>query len=581
MNKIVELIINMEEFEFEDLGVEVLSLVDRPAIEVNWMAFSENIEFRENPNCPDGWEHHMPDGSWMCGKTMGYVDNTGFEKFETFFNDNVDLFKKPGVGAAGQGGVDHAEQKKLLIEAGVNTEYPFGYCFQVAQFLFYATGGYAGPYELKCIKGMMYQVGDVDFASTHWYIQHTENKTIVDLTASQFEGLLNINDYYDSGRNANLGFPYYNVGDKRVLFDETVPSLQTLKLYSTWREDNEEIPVLEDYYSKAKYEELRKDFTEESFAESTNEVNDEWQKFEAHILKMADELGETVNPEEIIYVDGSKESFATVGDFLQGARAIAALGDLPASTPARLVYRYAGPSGQRTFCQVLKGINKVYTREDITRMNRFNPGFGPRGSNSYSVFDYKGGPNCQHYWEELVQFQDGSRNVLVSNGPAIGNAGQSNNSSDQSPEGSVNNNAYLMSNSWSFSEDDKMIVTGPAMIPRNLISRKDELGNLFHVYFSEETIETIAKKFLADNNTHNTDINHDGNVSNENTLLESWIVDDPKMDKSTALGFNVPKGTWMTSMKINNEETWNKIKAGELNGFSVEGSFLEVIQKNG
>ena len=73
-----------------------------------------------------------------------------------------------------------------------------------------------------------------------------------------------------------------------------------------------------------------------------------------------------------IYVDGSKESFATVGDFLQGARAIAALGDLPASTPARLVYRYAGPSGQRTFCQVLKGINKVYTREDITRMNRLN-----------------------------------------------------------------------------------------------------------------------------------------------------------------------------------------------------------------
>jgi hypothetical protein len=51
------------------------------------------------------------------------------------------------------------------------------------------------------------------------------------------------------------------------------------------------------------------------------------------------------------------------------------------------------------------------------------------------------------------------------------------------------------------------------------------------------------------------------------------------MDKSKALGFNVPKGTWMTSMKINNKETWNKIKAGELNGFSVEGSFLEIVTK--
>ena len=580
MNKIVELIVNMEEFEFEDLGVDVLSLVDRPAIEVNWMAFAEELEFRENPDCPDGWEHHMPDGSWMCGKTMGYVDNTGFEKFATFFNDNIDLFKKPGVGAAGDGSIDHAEQKRLLTEAGIDTEYPFGYCFQVAQFLFYASGGYAGPYALKNIKGMHYQVGGIDFASTHWYIQHETNNTIVDLTASQFEGLLDINDYYASGRNANLGFPYYNVGDKRVEFDETVPSLQTLKLYSKWREDNKEIPLLEDYYSKAKYEELRKEFTEETFAESTNKVDDERLKFEQHILEIAKEVGETIDPEEVIYIDGTKESFATVGDFLQGARAIAALGDLPASTPARLVYRYAGPSGQRTFCQVMKGLNKIYSREDITRMNRFNPGFGPRGSNNYSVFEYKGGPNCQHYWEELVQFQDGSRNVLVSNGPANGNAGRSNNSSDQSPDGSVSNNAYLMSQQWSFSDDDKMIVTGPAMIPQQLIPRKDELGNTFHVYFSKDTIETIARKFLADNNSHNTDVNHNGAVTQENTLLESWIVDDPKMDKSTALGFNVPGGTWMTSMKINNRDTWDKIKAGELNGFSVEGSFLEVLQKS-
>ena len=53
MNKIVELIINMEEFEFEDLGVEILSLVSAPAIEVNWMAFSKEMsEFRENPYCP-------------------------------------------------------------------------------------------------------------------------------------------------------------------------------------------------------------------------------------------------------------------------------------------------------------------------------------------------------------------------------------------------------------------------------------------------------------------------------------------------------------------------------------------------
>ena len=307
--------------------------------------------------------------------------------------------------------------------------------------------------------------------------------------------------------------------------------------------------------------------------------SEERDDFEEHVLKIAKEVGQPMDPEDIIYIDGSKDEFATVSDYLQGARALDALEGLSPQTPAELRYRYAGPAGQRTFCATLKALNRTYSREDITRMNRFNPGFGPRGTASYSVFEYKGGPNCRHYWEELVQFNNGTKNVLVSLGPATGDAGQSNNSDDRSPNGAVTNNAYLMSKAWSFSTDDQMIVTGPAMIPNALIPRKDEMGNMFHVYFSKDTVRKIAKKFLADNNTHNTDINHDDNIVNENTLLESWIVEDPKMDKAAALGFDVPEGTWMTSYKINNEATWQKIKAGELNGFSVTGNFLEIVQK--
>ena len=51
------------------------------------------------------------------------------------------------------------------------------------------------------------------------------------------------------------------------------------------------------------------------------------------------------------------------------------------------------------------------------------------------------------------------------------------------------------------------------------------------------------------------------------------------MDKSKSLGFNVPAGTWMTSYKINDFETWNKIKSGELNGFSIAGNFIERASK--
>jgi len=31
---------------------------------------------RQNPNCCDGWEHQMPDGTWMCGKTHTTCENS-------------------------------------------------------------------------------------------------------------------------------------------------------------------------------------------------------------------------------------------------------------------------------------------------------------------------------------------------------------------------------------------------------------------------------------------------------------------------------------------------------------------------
>jgi len=493
VNKIVELIINLEEFEFDDLGVEIMSLVDKPAIEVGWMAFAEDVKLRENADCPDGFEHEMPDGTWMCGKTMPSYGE---------FRENANC----------PDGFEH----KMPDGNWMCGKTMGGY---TAKFVDKIPGESEDAYIGRCIPVLKGEGYDDSQAAAICYdsFKCPDDKDCYDLDDACWPG-------------------YEAIGVK-TLNGRTVPNC---------------VPM-----------------------ENSEEV------FQNAVLKLATELGTEIDPDKIIYVDGTKENFATVGDFLQGARAIAALGDLPASTPARLVYRYAGPPGQRFFCRALKTLNKIYSREEITRMNRLNPGFGPGGSNSYSIFEYKGGPNCQHYWEELVQFQDGSRNVLVSNGPATGDAGDTNNRRDPSPNGAVSNNAYLMSKHWAFSDDDQMIITGPAMIPNALIARKDEMGNLFHVYFSKDTVEKVARKFLADNNAHVTDINHDDNIVEENTLLESWIVEDPAMDKSKAMGFNVPKSTWMVSYKINNEDTWNKIKAGELNGFSVAGSFLEKIQSNG
>ncbi len=290
------------------------------------------------------------------------------------------------------------------------------------------------------------------------------------------------------------------------------------------------------------------------------------------IIELASQVdfGETLDYANTFEIDLAQANFNDFSDTLKAIIGLDIIGKKDPKEEGETKYRYAGPTGQREFCRAMLRVNKVYTLQEVERMAGLNPGFGPRGASTYDIFKYKGGPNCQHYWEQVRVFRDGRRTVVVSEGKATGLAGEA---PEQMP-----NNGYLMSK-WNFSDDDQMIITGPAMTPNTLIPRKDEDGNLFHVYFTEETIKKISKKFFEYNKLHNTDINHDNSVTTDNTLLESWIVEDPEMDKSTSLGFNVPPSTWMVSYKINNKETWQKIKDGELNGFSIAGNFIERATK--
>ena len=286
------------------------------------------------------------------------------------------------------------------------------------------------------------------------------------------------------------------------------------------------------------------------------------------IIEMAShvDFGETLDYANTIEINQSQAKFDDLQDTLKAIIGLDILGKKDPKDEGEIKYRYSGPAGQRDFCKAMLRLNKVYTEDEIDRMAGLNPGFGPRGASRYDIFKYKGGPNCQHGWERVRVFREGRKTVVVSEGREDGLAGEA-------PE-RMPNSGYLMS-AWNFSEDDKMINTGPAMTPNTLIPRRSEDGQNFHVYFTEDTIEKISKKFFEFNKTNNTDVNHDGDVVIDNTLLESWIVEDPEMDKSKLLGFDVPKGTWFVSYKINNQDTWQKIKDGSLNGFSIEGKFIE------
>jgi hypothetical protein len=142
------------------------------------------------------------------------------------------------------------------------------------------------------------------------------------------------------------------------------------------------------------------------------------------------------------------------------------------------------------------------------------------------------------------------------------------------------NQAEKMSKQYfQIDNDEKRIVLGPAMVPDQKIFRKDAMGNPYYVFFSSETIRMIAEKYMKNQYTRNNDLMHDGKAVKDVYVIESWIKEDDQ-DKSVKYGYeDLPKGTWFVAMKIaktpKGDEVWNKIKDGQLNGFSVSGFFSE------
>ena len=130
-------------------------------------------------------------------------------------------------------------------------------------------------------------------------------------------------------------------------------------------------------------------------------------------------------------------------------------------------------------------------------------------------------------------------------------------------------------------DEEKRMLISPALIPNKQIFRHDpNTDSDYYVYFSKETVQKASELYLKHNNHHKATYQHQDRVSGVLTV-ESWIKEGDS-DKSKLYGYDLPNGTWFVKMKIENDELWQKIKAGELKGLSIEGYFtnkFEAMQK--
>lgn len=128
-------------------------------------------------------------------------------------------------------------------------------------------------------------------------------------------------------------------------------------------------------------------------------------------------------------------------------------------------------------------------------------------------------------------------------------------------------------------DDDKQMIAGPVMIPNLDILRvhpegHPQAGEKYTVFYTPETVAKLNEDFIKAGRHASTTMEHQMTL-NGVTVLETWIIEDPKKDKASHYGFSLPVGTWMVVMKVDDPVIWKEVKEGKIKGFSIEGFFGE------
>jgi len=126
-------------------------------------------------------------------------------------------------------------------------------------------------------------------------------------------------------------------------------------------------------------------------------------------------------------------------------------------------------------------------------------------------------------------------------------------------------------------DKEKRILMGAALIPNKPIYRRNG-EHEFYIFFSKDTVLKASQLYLKKGRQGEATLEHQEKVTGL-TVVESWLVEDEVHDKSRKYGLNMPLGTWMVSMKVDNDEIWNDyVKTGKVKGFSIEGYFADKLE---
>jgi hypothetical protein len=611
--KIVKLDIN-EEDEFS--GVDAIALVESPAIEAGWMFFNKQEIFESYSDYPDAVSNNAQKGIDLnekqdnkCATQVGKVRAQQLAKGEAV---SVETIKRM---------YSYLSRAEEYYDESDTTA-----CGTISYLLW---GGLAGKrWAESKLKELGLFEGAVDVSELPDYVNEASGSIVekfVTPSAGESEDdfisrciPVVIGEGKDGDQAAAICYSYWrdrfenDKENERVLYSyvsglfDLLAFLDGIPVFATPAEAEEiaQVAGCEGYH-----EHTLGDFVvympcyehEEAMDLLLQDMFEEWQMSKRKSWK---DLSEDQLEDVLDYLDSvaqddvllSQETFANrvnTSGIKAGGEKDASFLDTPTT---RVRYQYDVRAGKgsrvqsntRDFCRVLidryTRRGKVFRKEDINNMSMagVNEGFGPDGINQYDIFNYVGGNNCRHEWVAVsYSLVDGK---WVDSSKVVGQSAERQNTGDVDTESLLGRLLGPNAIGTQFSKQEfaeKQIVAGPLMIPDKLIYRYDEMNGEYFVYFSEDTIEKIAYKYMQRKYTDNTNLEHSEELALSDVfVVESWIVSDPSRDKSLIYsnGEKYPKGTWYGMVKVKNKEVWDDyVKTGLVKGFSVEGFFIDEL----
>ncbi len=555
MEKVVELRIDDE----EESGVYAIALVEHPAISVDFYAFQEDFEtYSDYPegarsNACRAVEWAEKNGWGDCGTNVGKtrahqlcngenISRETISRMSAFrrHEQNKDVPYSEGCGGlmwdawGGDAGISWAENKLKKIDEKLDAE------------------------DIEMINGIidiLVQIKDTDNRKTilETILKDFDEEGIIYDREDIISRVMGI-DFFVRPRAGETEEEFIPRCMKVLIGDEGYDEKQAAAICYTYLEEKMGIDIssLAPYIENIKTRKKKKRYQAEEL-----------------ILNFAEEFG-------LSYSDIEKFANAALAQSVPDIESLSEKADYKWIKDTRVqttLYRYAGGerSNSRDFCKQMVRLDKYYTYEMIEAMENLavNAGFGAEGQNTYSIWKYLGGPNCYHYWERYTyKYSEKEGFQIISQARTKGLPGTP--MIDRPRGGRLKMKKYEL-----FFDEDEMVVVGPAMIPNIEIARRDEDGELYYVVFTPETIKKIQEKFMKTQSVHNTNQDHIEDKKADTYIVETWIKETNE-DKSNKYGFgNLPVGTWFCKMKVLSKEVWKRIKAGELKGFSVEGSFIQ------